>query len=316
VSALLLESVAVSFDGVPALAGVDLALEKGERLAVLGPSGSGKSTLLRVVAGLQRPDAGRVWLAGRDVTNEPAHRRGVGLMFQDGVLFPHRDVEGNVSFGLRMAGAPPAQREARVREVLALVGLEGFEHRSVATLSGGERQRVALARTLAPDPAVLLLDEPLGSLDLPLRERLLDELESLFELLGRSVVIVTHDVGEAFALADRVAVVREGRIVQVAAPDELWARPADAWTARFLGLANVREDDGQAVVIRPEAIRVAPGEGATVLAAERRGSLVRLRLRRDDGEELESVTTELAHPQPGDRVAVEIDPAGVVTLPS
>jgi thiamine transport system ATP-binding protein len=315
VSALRVESVAVAFDSVPALAGVDLELEEGERLAVLGPSGSGKSTLLRVIAGLQRPDAGSVVLAGRDVTHEPAHRRGVGLMFQDGVLFPHRDVEGNVSFGLRMAGVAPAEREARVREVLTLVGLEGYEHRSVATLSGGERQRVALARTLAPDPALLLLDEPLGSLDRPLRERLLDELDALFELLGRSVVVVTHDVGEAFALADRVAVVRAGRVVQVAAPDELWARPADAWTARFLGLGNVREGDGQAVVIRPEAVRVRSGEGATILAAERRGSLVRLRLRRDDGEELESVTTELDHPRPGERVAVEIDPAGVVTLP-
>jgi thiamine transport system ATP-binding protein len=315
VSALRVESVAVAFDSVPALAGVDLELEEGERLAVLGPSGSGKSTLLRVIAGLQRPDAGSVVLAGRDVTHEPAHRRGVGLMFQDGVLFPHRDVEGNVSFGLRMAGVAPAEREARVREVLTLVGLEGYEHRSVATLSGGERQRVALARTLAPDPALLLLDEPLGSLDRPLRERLLDELDALFELLGRSVVVVTHDVGEAFALADRVAVVRAGRVVQVAAPDELWARPADAWTARFLGLGNVREGDGQAVVIRPEAVRVRSGEGATILAAERRGSLVRLRLRRDDGEELESVTTELSHPHPGERVAVEIDPAGVVTLP-
>jgi thiamine transport system ATP-binding protein len=163
---------------------------------------------------------------------------------------------------------------------------------------------------------LLLLDEPLGSLDRPLRERLLDDLEALFDRFGRSVVIVTHDVGEAFALADRVAVFRQGRIVQVAAPDELWARPADAWTARFLGLANVRERDGQTVVIRPEAVRVAPGGGATIVAAERRGPLVRLRVRRDDGEELESVTTELDHPQVGERVVVEVDPAGVATLPT
>jgi thiamine transport system ATP-binding protein len=235
-------------------------------------------------------------------------------MFQDGVLFPHRDVEGNVAFGLRMEGVPTAQREARVAEVLELVGLAGYERRSVATLSGGERQRVALARALAPDPALLLLDEPLGSLDRPLRERLLVDLEALFERLGRAVVVVTHDVGEAFALADRVAVVRDGRIVQVAPPDDLWARPADAWTARFLGLANVRERDGLVLVIRPEAVQVAPGDGATVLAADRRGPVVRLRIRRDDGEELEAVTTELGHARPGDRVAVEIDPAGVVTL--
>jgi thiamine transport system ATP-binding protein len=316
VTSLRVESVAVSFEGVPALAGVDLELAQGERLAVLGPSGSGKSTLLRVIAGLQRPDAGRVLIGDRDMTDEPAHRRGIGLMFQDGMLFPHRDVEGNVSFGLRMAGVPAAQREARVVEVLQLVGLAGYERRSVATLSGGERQRVALARALAPDPPLLLLDEPLGSLDRPLRERLLADLEALFDRLGRAVVVVTHDVGEAFALADRVAVVRAGKVVQSAAPDDLWARPADAWTARFLGLANVRERDGQALVIRPEAVRVVPGDSATVLSTERRGPLVRLRVRRDDGDELEAVTTELEHAHAGDRVAVEIDPAGVVTLPA
>jgi thiamine transport system ATP-binding protein len=315
VSALRVESVAVSFDGVPVLAGVDLELADGECLAVLGPSGSGKSTLLRVIAGLQRPDAGRVLLGARDVTEEPAHRRGVGLMFQEGVLFPHRDVEGNVAFGLRMEGVPAAKRHARVIDVLELVGLAGYEGRSVATLSGGERQRVALARALAPDPMLLLLDEPLGSLDRPLRERLLADLETLFDRLGRAVVVVTHDVGEAFALADRVAVVREGRIVQAASPDDLWARPADAWTARFLGLANVRERDGTVVVIRPEAVRVTPGDGATVLGADRRGPIVRLVVRRDNGEELEAVTTELDHPRPGDRVTIEIDPAGVVTLP-
>ena len=298
-----------------ALARVELELADGERLAVLGPSGSGKSTLLRVIAGLQRPDAGRVLLDGQDVTEVPAHRRGVGLMFQDGALFPHRDVEGNVSFGLRMTGVPAAARADRVAWALALVGLEGYERRAVATLSGGERQRVALARALAPDPGLLLLDEPLGSLDRPLRERLLADLEALFEQLGRTVVTVTHDVGEAFALADRVAVMRDGRIVQSAPPDELWARPADSWTARFLGLANVQERDGRTVVIRPEAIRLTAGEGATVLAAERRGSLVRLRVRRDDGEELEAVTTGLEHPRVGDRVSLDVDQAGVVTLP-
>ena len=315
-TALRVESIAVSFDGTPVLAGVDLELAEGDRLAVLGPSGSGKSTLLRVIAGLQRPDAGRVLLAGSDVTGVPAHRRGVGLMFQDGMLFPHRDVAGNVAFGLRMAGLAAEPRARRVVEVLGVVGLDGYERRSVATLSGGERQRVALARALAPDPALLLLDEPLGSLDRPLRERLLADLEALFERLGRTVITVTHDVGEAFALADRVAVVRQGRIVQTAPPDELWARPVDAWTARFLGLANVREEEDRTVVVRPEAVRVRPGDGATVLAAERRGPVVRLRVRRDDGEELDAVTTELDHPLPGARVAVDVDPAGVVTLPA
>jgi thiamine transport system ATP-binding protein len=316
VSALRLEGIAVSFDGVRALAGVDLEVADGERIAVLGPSGSGKSTLLRVVAGLERPAAGRVLLDGRDMADVPAHRRGVGLMFQDGVLFPHRDVEGNVSFGLRMAGTAAELRRRRVAEVLELVGLSGFERRSVATLSGGERQRVALARALAPEPRVLLLDEPLGSLDRPLRERLLADLEALFERLELTVLHVTHDVGEAFAIADRVAVMHLGRIVQAATPDELWASPADAWVARFLGLANVREQGAITVVIRPEAVLVRPGVGATVVAAERRGPLVRLRVRGDDGEELDAVTTELDHPRAGDRVAVEIDPAGVVELPA
>ena len=315
VSALRVESVALSFDGVPALAGVDLALAEGERLAVLGPSGSGKSTLLRVIAGLERPDAGRVLIDDRDVRGRagaPARNR-ADVPGRRPLPPPRR--RGQRRLRAPDGGSPgAAARTTRVAEVLDLVGLAGYERRSVATLSGGERQRVALARALAPDPALLLLDEPLGSLDRPLRERLLADLESLFERLGRAVVVVTHDVGEAFALADRVAVVRAGRVVQAAAPDELWARPADAWTARFLGLANVRERDGRATVIRPEAVRVVPGDGATVLAADRRGPLVRLRVRRDDGEELEAVTTELDHPRPGDRVDVEIDPAGVVTL--
>jgi thiamine transport system ATP-binding protein len=314
VSALRLVDLIVSFDGVRALDGLDLEVGDGERIAVLGPSGSGKSTLLRVVAGLQRPDRGRLLLDGTDTAGVPAHRRGIGLMFQDGVLFPHRDVEGNVSFGLRMAGTAAEQRRRRVAEVLELVGLSGFERRSVATLSGGERQRVALARALAPEPRVLLLDEPLGSLDRPLRERLLADLEELFERLDLTVLHVTHDVGEAFAIADRVAVMHSGRIVQAATPDRLWASPVDAWVARFIGLANVREEGPTTVVIRPEAVRVRRGVGATVVTAERRGPLVRLRIRRDDGEELDAVTTELDHPRVGDHVAVEIDPAGVVTL--
>jgi thiamine transport system ATP-binding protein len=212
-----------------------------------------------------------------------------------------------------MAGVPAPARRTKVAEVLALVGLSGYERRSVGTLSGGERQRVALARALAPEPKILLLDEPLGSLDGPLRERLLGDLEQLFEHLGLTVVLVSHDVGEAFALGDRVALLREGRLVQCAPPDELWARPAEAWVARFLGMANIREDAGRTVVIRPEAVVVRSGRGGTVLSAERRGPLVRLRVRTEGGDELDAVTTALDHPQAGDDVRVEIDPAGVVT---
>ena len=310
--------IRVRFDGVVAVDDATVDVPDGQTLAVLGPSGCGKSTLLRVIAGLQRPEAGRVELDGHDVGDVPPHRRGIGLMFQDDVLFPHRDVSGNVAFGLRMAGRPRQEIERRVAELLELVGLAGFQRRAVTSLSGGERQRVALARALAPEPRVLLLDEPLGSLDRPLHDRLLAELAELFERLGITVVAVTHDVTDAFALGHRVAVMRAGRVVQAATPDRLWARPADAWVARFLGHANVEERDGRAVVTRPEAVRLTlarDGE-ATIVSAERRGPLVRLRARLDAGGELEAVTTQIDHPEPGERVAVEIDAAGVVGVPA
>jgi thiamine transport system ATP-binding protein len=312
---LRVEEATVRFGGVAALERVTLEVDEGEVLAVLGPSGSGKSTLLRVVAGLLRPDAGRVLLAGRDATSVPPHRRGVGVVFQDQALFDHRDVRGNVAFGLRMQGAPREEIARRVTELLELVGLAGFERRSLATLSGGERQRVALARALAPEPRVLLLDEPLGSLDRPLRERLLGDLERIFDTLGVTALYVTHDLAEAFALGDRVAVLRRGRVAQVGTPDELWGRPASEEVARFLGQANVR--DG--VAIRPEAVslaRVRDGEGGNgvVEQAVRQGATVRVVVKLDGGETLEAALAEVEHPQPGDRVSVEIDPAGVVEL--
>jgi len=309
--------VSVVLGDTPALAGVDLEVGTGETVAVLGPSGCGKTTLLRVVAGLQRPDRGAVELAGRDLTDVPPHRRGIGLMFQDDALFPHRDVGGNVAFGPRIARAPRAAVERRVAELLELVGLPGFARRSVATLSGGERQRVALARALAPGPQVLLLDEPFSSLDAQLRGRLLADLRALFAGLGLTVVYVTHDVAEAFTLGHRVAVMRAGRVVQAATPDELWSRPADDWVARFLGLANVLREGAAARVVRPEAVRVRldPAGEAEVTAAERRGPAVRLRVRLPGGEELEAASTDVHHARPGDRVDVWIDPAGVVEVP-
>jgi thiamine transport system ATP-binding protein len=312
---LRLEEIGVTIDGRPIVEHVTLDVASGERLALLGPSGSGKSTILRVVAGLQPPTAGRMLLDGNDVTRVPPHRRGVGLVFQDAALFPHRDVAGNVGFGPRVAGLGTAERAARVGEALELVGLAGTERRDVTTLSGGEAQRVALARALAPRPKVLLLDEPLGALDGPLRLRLQNDLRALFERLSLTVVHVTHDVGEAFALGDRVAILREGRIAQVAAPDELWAGPADDWIAGFLGMRNVQRDGDRAVVTRPEAVRVLPGSEAVVLAAERDGSVVRLRVRRGDGTELDAVAVGVDHPAPGERVSIEVDPAGVVEVP-
>ncbi len=311
---LTLDHVDVELDGRRIVEDVSLEVASGERLALLGPSGAGKSTLLRVVSGLERPTAGRVLVDGTDVTGLPAHRRGIGLVFQDAALFPHRTVAENVDFGPRVAGLPRAERAARVAEALALVGLEDAGARDPATLSGGEAQRVALARALAPRPGTLLLDEPRGALDGPLRLRLQEDLRALFERLSLTVVHVTHDVGEAFALGDRVAILRAGRVAQVARPDELWARPADDWVARFLGMRNVARDGDRATVTRPEAVRLVPGSGATVLAADRDGPVVRLRLRRDDGVELAAVALGGA-PEPGARVGVEIDSAGVLEVP-
>jgi thiamine transport system ATP-binding protein len=312
---LRVDDVSVSFAGAPALSGASIEVAKGETLALLGPSGSGKTTLLRVVAGLQAPRSGQVTLDGQDLAGEPPHRRRIGLMFQDHVLFPHRDVAGNVAFGLRMAGKSRGEISGRVRELLELVGLPEAGARAVETLSGGEQQRVALARALAPEPRALLLDEPLGSLDGPLRERLLDDLRELFDRLGLTVLYVTHDVGEAFTLGHRVAVMRAGRVVQAGTPDELWAHPSSAWVARFLGMRNVVAEDGRCVVIRPEAVRVATGTGAQVVAAERRGAVVWLQLRTADGRELEAATTATDHPAAGATVAVEIDQSGVVEVP-
>ena len=231
----------VSFDGTRALDGVDLAVGDGELVVLLGPSGCGKTTLLRAASGLQPLDAGRIELDGRDLTGERPDQRGIGLMFQDEVLFPHFDVEGNVAFGLRMARVPLAERRRRVAEVLELVGLSGFEERDVATLSGGEAQRVSLARALAPKPRVLLLDEPFGSLDRLLRERLINELRPVLDQVGVTAVHVTHDHHEAFALADRIAVMASGRLLRIGTPEEVWTDPRTAQVARFLGHTNVFE---------------------------------------------------------------------------
>jgi thiamine transport system ATP-binding protein len=306
------EDVTVRFDGTAALGGASLEVGDGEVVAVLGPSGSGKTTLLRVVAGLQTPDSGRVLLDGVDLAGTAPHRRGIGLVFQDHALFPHRDVAGNVSFGLRMRGDAPARVAGRTSEVLDLVGLTGFEHRSVGSLSGGEQQRVALARALAPEPSVLLLDEPLGSLDRRLRDRLLEDLAHLFDQLGVTAMYVTHDQTEAFTLGDRIAVMRAGRVAQVATPDELWSHPVDTDVARFLGLANVEGDE----IVRPEAVtvRAALDGNGTVERAVRTGPLVRLRVALDDGRALEAAVAAVDHPAPGDRVAVTIDPEGIVRL--
>lgn len=220
---------------VRAVDGVSFDVAPGEVLGLLGPSGCGKSTLLRAIAGLEGLVRGAVSWDGADLAPVPVHRRGFGLMFQDGQLFPHRDVAGNVAFGLQMAGLNPAERAPRVRELLAMVGLEGFGRRQVATLSGGERQRVALARSLAPTPRLLLLDEPLSALDRALREQLAEDLARVLRETRTTAVFVTHDQDEAFAVADRIGVMFSGKLVQIGTAKELHAEGIDPAVRAFLG---------------------------------------------------------------------------------
>ncbi len=336
---LSLREATVRFGGRAVLDAVDLDVAEHQVVCVLGPSGSGKSTLLRAVAGLQPLDAGRVLLDGRDQDGVPAHRREVGLMFQDHQLFPQRDVAGNVAFGPRMRGASRAEQQARTAELLELVGLPGAARRAVAALSGGEQQRVALARALAPRPRLLMLDEPLGQLDRSLRERLVVELRELFGRLGTTVLAVTHDQGEAFALADRVVVMRDGRIAQSGTPLEVWQRPADAFVARFLGFDNVvgatvtgeaadtpwgkvpvprnAPQGARTLLVRPAGVRlVAAGAGlrCTVTARTFRGTHVTVLLRPGDAPRLEAACPLRSAPAPGEEVGVEFDPAETVVL--
>ena len=318
---LEVRDLVVRYDESTALDGVDLRVADGEVVCVLGPSGSGKSTLLRAVAGLEPPAAGTVIWDGVDLRDTPPHRRRFGLMFQDHALFPHRDVAGNVGFGLRMQGADADTVRARTDELLALVGLPGFGARPVRALSGGEQQRVALARALAPDPRLLMLDEPLGALDRALREHLVDELRAIFGRRDRAVLLVTHDHEEAFALADRVVVVHRGRVEQDADAATVWQRPATAFVAEFLGY-NVTvafPAVGPRVAVRPDGLTLHPiaTDGAAVTVVDRtfRRDHFRVRVRTDAGEVLDVAVRGTTVPEPGTRGALALDPAAAVPLP-
>ncbi|MBW0255882.1 ABC transporter ATP-binding protein [Cellulomonas sp. PS-H5] len=320
--------------GAPAVTAVDgvaLDVPVGEVLALLGPSGCGKSSLLRAVAGLEPLTAGAVTWDGVDLAAVPVHRRGFGLVFQDGQLFPHRDVAGNVAYGLR--GLPRADRAARVAELLDLVGLPGYDRRPVATLSGGERQRVALARSLAPRPRLLLLDEPLSALDRSLRERLADDLRRALVATGATALFVTHDQDEAATVADRVAVMSAGRLLQVAAPETLWRRPASREVAEFLGYrtflaAGDPAGDGAALAVAAGGWRVLspadpePGSATPVRAAV----VAERRTRRGRAEVVAVLEPEDARvtaalpaggagaPEPGDRVRVAAEEGAVAVV--
>ena len=243
-----------SYGETPALRGVSLNIAAGAIVCLLGPSGCGKTTLLRVIAGLEQADSGAVIFEGRPIDGLPVHARGFGLMFQDYALFPHHDVAGNVAFGLRMRGDSHDQIAARVAAMLELVGLSGYDRRRVYELSGGERQRVALARSLAPSPRLLMLDEPLGALDRALRERLLDELRAIPTRVGVTSLYVTHDQAEAFAIADWLVLMNDGHIAQQGPPEAVYRQPATRFAARFLGLANLI--DGRVIAREPHALLI------------------------------------------------------------
>ncbi len=336
---LVLEGLSARFGEHQAVDRVSLSVADGELVSILGPSGSGKTTLLRLIAGLERPSEGRVLLDGRDLAGVAAHRRGIGLMFQDFALFPHRDVGANVAFGLRMQGLDAGVIKSRVAEVMELVGLPGTERRAVATLSGGEQQRVALARAIAPQPRLLMLDEPMGSLDRELRDRLPLELRAIFETLGVTVLYVTHDQEEAFAVADRTVVLRDGHVEADGSPEELWTHPPTAFLARFLGFHNVAEaevrdgvaitpwgrvplpadvPDGNAtLLLRSDALRIAvDGPIHGVVSSRRfRGDHVLLTVTVGDAASLEVAVPIGSALKVGDSLELAVDPDAIVVLP-
>ena len=323
-----LSDVTVRFDGVPAVIDASLEVPDGSVLAVLGPSGSGKSTLLRAIAGLEPTATGTVSWDARDLTRVPTHRRGFALMFQDGQLFNHLTVARNVGYPLRLRRVRGI--DARVGELLELVGLTGYADRLPATLSGGERQRVALARSLSASPRLLLLDEPLSALDTGLRERLAGDLRDILHGAGTTALMVTHDHDEAYSVADRLAVMRAGRVVQQGDIAEVWAAPADPETALFLGYAGVLRGPAAARVLAAGGLPAAPAVAVrrSALSADPEGALagevvsaratpdqVRLVVDVDDVGLVDAVARSDRHPGPGERVRLAVDPARLAAIP-
>ena len=262
-AAVRLVDLRKSYGDVVAVDGVDLEIATGEFFTMLGPSGSGKTTTLRLIAGFEQPDAGRVELGGSDVTTDPPYARDVNTVFQDYALFPHMTIAENVAYGLRVKGTAKAERNERVEEMLGRMRLPEVGDRKPSQLSGGQRQRVALARALVNRPQVLLLDEPLGALDLKLRQEMQLFLKSLQQDLGITFVYVTHDQDEALTMSDRLAVFNEGGIEQIGPPADVYEHPANAFVAGFVGVSNVIERDGKRFAVRPEKIRMTETSGAS-----------------------------------------------------
>ncbi len=286
------------YGDVAAIDGVDLDVRRGEFFTLLGPSGSGKTTTLRVIAGFERPDEGTVELGGVDVSSRPPFERDVNTVFQDYALFPHMTVGENVEYGLRVRKVRRAERRRRAAEALGVVQLDGYDRRRPGQLSGGQRQRVALARAIVNNPRVLLLDEPLGALDLKLRQQLQIELKQLQQELGMTFVYVTHDQEEALAMSDRMAVFNGGRVEQVGAPAEVYEHPATEFVAGFIGTSNVLERGGRRFTVRPEKIRLlgehdTAGEPGVVRAAVYLGAVTRFVVALDAGGELSVIQQNL-----------------------
>ncbi len=300
---LRLDSLTKEFPGRRAVDALTLDVTRGEILALLGPSGCGKTTTLRLLAGFETPDAGRVIVDGDDVTRLPPAKRRFGMVFQNYALFPHLDVGENVAFGLEARGGAAAQ--ARVAEVLAMVDLAGYEKRPVTALSGGQQQRVAVARSLAPEPRVLLLDEPLSNLDPSLRERTRRELREAIQRVGITTVFVTHEQEEAFDLGDRIAVMNAGRLEQVGTADELYDRPASAFVATFVGRSNVLPGIGH---VRPEAMRFAADGtlSGTITARRFGGGHAWFTVALDNGTSVEVLALYDAA-KVGDKVRIAVD---------
>jgi len=338
------EKTYVGVDGtlVPAIRDFVLEVKSESMTVLMGPSGCGKTTLLRIVAGLETPDSGRVLFDGQDIGQVPPHGRDFGLMFQDYALFPHKDVAANVAFGLRMQRRRPEAVRSRVQEMLALVNLQHLAHRDVNQLSGGEQQRVALARALAPQPRLLMLDEPIGALDRTLRDRLLEELRHILKQVDVTVLYVTHDQAEAFAVADRVILMRDGQIVQSGPPEAVYHHPANVWVARFLGMRNLLDgvwvepgsvqtdvgllhvggcgDGPLTVLIRPEAATPEhDAEGTqiegTLVRRSFRGALSYIEVRCPSGHSLAfELPAHVTLPSPGETMALTLRREAIVCL--
>jgi ABC-type Fe3+/spermidine/putrescine transport system ATPase subunit len=331
------------FGDTHALRSVSFDVNLGEIVALLGPSGCGKSTLLAIIAGLESPDQGIVSWGGVSLANTPTHRRQFGLMFQDFALFPHKNVYENIAFGLRMARLPEASIQARVQETLELVGLPSFAQRDTNTMSGGEAQRVALARSLAPNPRLLMLDEPLGSLDRNLRERLVYELRNILKDSQQTAIYVTHDQEEAFVIADRIVVLNAGQVEQIGAPQAIYCQPESAFVANFIGLDNlmageIRKELAETVVdtpigvfpcqdeadrdvtvlLRPDAVQIGDHKdcrmtGVVKEASFRGGNFQIIIMVKDSRLRFEFPSSQ-PMPHPGEQVSICFDPSDAIQV--